>query len=156
ALSIGRAAEAKIQISERRAGLGTIGIEALGRHELSRSPPEAVAIGRWLSLLWHGGEQFDGLEAHAANGICKKRCDQCPDLLGRYICQHIERADPNHRIRIGETTFCEMKIRGRQTRCQFIQRTCPRKSWRIWIPSNSREQILGGWKILPGSMKGLS
>ena len=47
-------------------------------------------------------EQRDRPDADAAHGIGQKRGHQWPDLGGRHVLQHVQRADPYHRIGIGK------------------------------------------------------
>src|SRR5262252_3374829 len=58
----------RIEMSERRTRFRPVGIETLGGDEFGGRAVKTFAVGDRLVSRRHGGEQCDGLDAHATNG----------------------------------------------------------------------------------------
>src|SRR5262249_2555264 len=100
-LRVASAAEADVEISERYACLGSVGIEPLGGDEFGDRALEPLPISRRQACGRNFGDELDRPQAYAAYRIGKKRRHQPPELRGRYVSKHVERADPYHRVGIG-------------------------------------------------------
>ena len=81
--------------------------------------------------------------ADTENRIGQKWRDQWPDLRGRHIRQHVHGSDPDHWIGIGEAAAGQIRIRGRNLRCELDKRVCPRDIGSVGIAGDSREELRG-------------
>jgi hypothetical protein len=77
-LRLRREAAAGIEAAQRRARLGPIGVEPLRSDELGRRTLEALPVGHRLVRGRDAGEQRNGADAHAANGVGQQRRGERP------------------------------------------------------------------------------
>ena len=115
-LGIRKEAAPREKISQSGPRLGPIGVQALGGDELGRRALERLAIGGRLACGWNRGKQRHGADAHAAIGIGEQRRHQRPDFRVGDVCEHVERADPYHRIGVCKRAPRQIDIRGRDIR----------------------------------------
>ena len=88
------------EVTKRRPCFRPIGIEALRGGKFGCRALEALAVGSWLAGVRYTREQRGSADAHATIGIGQERCDERPELVGRYVLEHRKGADSHRGIGI--------------------------------------------------------
>ena len=153
-LGFHRPAAARKEIAERGARLRAIRILALGGDEFRRRSLEPLAVGGRLARARNRGEQRNGPNPHAADRIRQERRHHRPEAAGGEIFQHVERADPHHRVRVRQACLRQFQIGRRCVGREFAECAGAGDCRRIAVGRHGRQQPIRRRLIAPGGTEG--